>query len=42
MKERNSGKRTPEPAVVAFTLENMRLPDHETLRLIAREGSLEC
>jgi diguanylate cyclase (GGDEF)-like protein/PAS domain S-box-containing protein len=42
MKERNNGKRTPEPAVVAFTLENMRLPDHETLRLIAREGSLEC
>jgi EAL domain-containing protein (putative c-di-GMP-specific phosphodiesterase class I) len=42
MKESNNGKRRPEPEVVAFTLENIRLPDHDTLRLIAREGSPEC
>ncbi len=42
MKESNNGKRRPEPEVVAFTIENIRLPDHDTLRLIAREGSPEC
>jgi diguanylate cyclase (GGDEF)-like protein/PAS domain S-box-containing protein len=33
MTERNNGRKT---------IDNVRLPDHETLRLIAREGSPEC
>ena len=40
MRERNNGKKTPQLA--EFTLDNVRLPDHETLRLIVREGSPEC
>jgi diguanylate cyclase (GGDEF)-like protein/PAS domain S-box-containing protein len=40
MRERNNGKKLPQAA--EFTLDNVRLPDHEKLRLIVREGSPEC